>query len=77
MSHAAADAKLVAVLQKHMHEGIPHLQLFATSQPGDLPFGEDWFQNIIRELRRRRIYLVLVTRNSKDRPWIWFETGFA
>src|SRR5689334_16701908 len=67
VSHAAADAKLASFLAQEIRHVLPGLNIFLTTQPGDLVPAEPWLHQTERELARRSIYLVLLTRNSVGR----------
>jgi hypothetical protein len=77
LSHAALDGELAEVVRGKLTALRPDLQVFVASRPGDIRAEEDWLRAIQRELREADAYCVLLTPNSIERPWVWFETGAA
>ncbi len=77
LSHAAQDGPLAEYLEETMRGAQPDLTVFRTTRPDQLVPGRSWFRDIEDNLRAASGYLVLLTPNSADRPWILFETGAA
>ena len=51
------------------------LQAFYASS--GVEYGEDWFQKITLQLSAATDVVCILTPGSMDRPWIYFEAGFA
>jgi len=77
ISHAAADAPLAKYLEETLINLDQTVTVFRTSRPAQLTAGVSWFREIEDNLRAATAYLVVLTPNSVDRPWILFETGAA
>jgi hypothetical protein len=77
LSHAALDGELAERVRAKLTELRPDIGVFVASRPGDIPAEEDWLRVIQRALRVADAYCVLLTPNSIERPWVWFETGAA
>jgi hypothetical protein len=73
LCHAVTDR----LLAQYVRRWLPDLDVFMASRPGDIPPGTEWLGKIQSELRAADTYLVLLTPNSIDRPWVWFESGAA
>jgi len=73
LSHAAADRPLADLVRTFLSGH----HVFMASKPGDIRPGEEWLGAVQTELRHADAYLVLLTPNSVERPWVWFETGAA
>lgn len=77
LSHAASDRELAALLHRTLEASCTGLNVFVASRPGDIPTGENWFNEIETQLKGRQTYAVLLTPTSITRPWLWFEVGVA
>ncbi len=73
ISYAKADQvhahKLRSLLSRR-----PNVRIFATEM---LSAGEDWRSKLIDELSKCDIFLVLLSPNSVDSPWVLQELGAA
>jgi hypothetical protein len=43
----------------------------------DIPYGENWFNRIKRELVECKVMVSLLSKRSVMRPWVNFEAGAA
>jgi TIR domain len=77
LSHAAADKPLAVCLASEIQQRDSTVSVFVASRPGDIRADQEWPSAIQAELRHADAYLVLLTPNSTDRPWVWFEAGAA
>lgn len=81
ISHASEDADLARAISnslKMMTAGQIETWFSTSSLPGEgLMGGDVWFNQILDMLAKSRIILVLLTPNSIDRRWVYFEAGFA
>jgi DNA-binding PadR family transcriptional regulator len=77
LSHAAVDRPVAEFVRDEIVRLKPGLGVFLASREGDIRADEDWLAAIQRELRDANAYCVLLTPNSVNRPWVWFETGAA
>lgn len=75
LSHAASDAALAAFVEEQLRRLVPNGDVFRTSRTGQIPVGDEWFRVTTDNLRTADCYIVLLTPNSVDRPWMWFEAG--
>ena len=73
ISHAARDAKTAERLKKLIQNVfLDNHDVFLSS---DLTGGDDWLAEITEFLKKKPLTLVLVTKSSLNRPWVWFEVG--
>lgn len=77
LSHASADRPLAERLASEIQERAPAISVFISSRPGDIRPDQEWPAAVQAELRYASAYIVLLTTNSIDRPWVWFEMGAA
>jgi hypothetical protein len=77
LSHAHEDAPIAALLCSALNQAGVGGKVFVASRPGDIPPGNDWLESIRVHLRHASTYIILVTKHSIDRRWVWFETGAA
>ncbi|MBI1280731.1 MAG: TIR domain-containing protein [Anaerolineaceae bacterium] len=76
ISHASDDIKLVKLLERKLKSIFANgVGVFASSIPGSIRYGEDWFASIRSHLTDSSVLLLLITPHSVDRPWVWFELG--
>jgi hypothetical protein len=78
ISHAQEDAPLAEVvkvqIEKVFGKGVA---VFVSSIPGAIPPGSDWLDSILRNLVSSDAFFVLLTPNSMQRRFVWFEIGFS
>lgn len=77
ISHAASDKPLALAIRELILQHLPEAKVFVASRAGHITTGEAWFSGITSELRSAEAHVVLLTRDSVNRPWINFETGAA
>lgn len=77
LSHAAADRPMAQRIAEELQGMLPDADVFVASRPGHIDTGEEWWPRIQHELREADAYVVLLTPNSIERPWINFECGAA
>ncbi len=66
--------KLQALIQSAFGNAFP---VFVSSDPMSLGGGEEWYHSILDNLAKAKIVFVLLSPESKEKPWINFEAGFA
>jgi hypothetical protein len=54
---------------------LPGLEVFVSSQPGQIPTGDKWLEAVEDKLQKGDTFIILLTPASIDRRWVWFETG--
>lgn len=47
------------------------------SASGGISMGEMWFAEIIKQIEESNVLIPIVTPNSINRPWLYFESGIA
>jgi hypothetical protein len=75
LSHAASDASIALFLKKEFESRIERLEVFCLSDPTDLPPGSKWSPEIQRALEQSSILVLVASRRSLRRPWVWFDCG--
>jgi len=77
ISHVHEDASLAKTIQQWLTKRLAgSLEIFVSSdKEKSLQGGNDWWDTIKEKLRASQLVLVLVTKRSKDRKWIYFESG--
>lgn len=76
VSHAAEDAGEVGSLISSLQDHLPQVAFFV-STAGSLKPGEQWWSAIQEHLRQADAVLVVLSRRSASRPWLFFESGAA
>lgn len=72
VSHASEDRPLALCLAAEIEKRLPATSTFVASRTGDIPAGA-WFRTIEQELRGADAYVTVITRASKNRPWVLWE----
>lgn len=77
LSHAAADQEIAMHLKHVIEACFPQIKVFVSSDPEELPPGNQWVQTVLANLKTAKILLILTTERGLNRKWVWFETGAA
>ena len=78
ISHDSRDKKLAEVFRKLLIQASSNrFPVFCSSNPGDIPYGAQWFQQIVKEIANSRKVICLLTEKSFKKPWILYEAGIA
>jgi len=77
ISHSSADRDLAELLGRHIEAGGPDVRTFVASRAGDIRADTEWLRSVEKALREAEAYVILLTANSVQRPWVSFETGAA
>jgi hypothetical protein len=77
ISHVSEESDFANKLKEWIDEILlSAVEIFVSSDKGvSIPLGADWPQKIKESLELADIMLVLISHNSKNRKWIFFETG--
>jgi TIR domain-containing protein len=75
LSHASDDAKLAMSVASEVRSRLPGMDVFVSSQPGQIPTGDKWLEAVEDKLQRGDTFIILLTPASISRRWVWFETG--
>lgn len=73
--HAEVDKQVANALRDYLRTADKKVDIFVASHPESLPGGHEWWDDIRDNLKRAKIVLTLVSSRSKDRPWLYFESG--
>ena len=81
ISHAHVDADiaraLATLIERVSLSSIKVWHSSDDSRSGGVGAGQQWFETIIDKLRTGRVIIALVTKQGGNKPWIYFESGFA
>jgi TIR domain len=78
LSHINEEAALAVVLERWIEDTFGgSAEVFVSSSPTDLPPGSRWWDRIAGALERSKVFLVLCSPVSINRPWINFEMGWG
>lgn len=73
ISHVTTEAPVAALIGRWLEAA--GASAFVASQ--DISAGDLWLKSLQRTLARTDVVLVLASRRSIDRNWVWFEAGSA
>lgn len=78
VSHASVDADLAKVLGEQIESvlGSENIEVFVSSNDDAIDAGTAWFERVVNALQKTEALVVLLTPNSVDRRWVWFEVGY-
>lgn len=81
LSHVSSDEKIAKVLAETLSRiSLNQISIWFSSDhspSGGLRPGQVWMEEIKSRLVASHITLVLLTPNSLDRPWLYFESGYG
>jgi hypothetical protein len=75
LSHAAIDGPLAILLKDEIVRRIPGVSVFCSSYPGDIKLGFRWSPEVQRNLQEAGTLMLVATKQSVQRNWVWFESG--
>lgn len=78
ISHISEESEIAKKFKeeilKYTNNGV---EVFVSSDDESIYLGDDWEEEVKTNIRTCDMMLVLVSKNSLNRPWISFETGAA
>jgi TIR domain len=78
ISHVHEDADLAVNLKGLIEDSVSGaIEVFVSSAPQSLALGVDWFQTIRENIQNANGFIILLTPDSLNRPWVNFEAGAA
>lgn len=78
ISHASGEAPLAEILQQHITKDfIGLVKVFVSSDGTSIAVGDNWLDEVVKELRIADIYAILCSQHSIERRWINIELGAA
>lgn len=81
ISHAHADADIARALATLIERvSLSNIRVWHSSDEsrfGGIGAGQNWFETIIEKLKSGKVIIALKTKEGSERPWIYFESGFA
>ncbi|HYV19377.1 MAG TPA: toll/interleukin-1 receptor domain-containing protein [Verrucomicrobiae bacterium] len=73
--HAEVDKPIATALKTYFEKSNHGVEVFQASHPASLPGGHEWWNGIRDALNRATVVLTLYSERSKERPWLYFESG--
>jgi hypothetical protein len=78
ISHITDEAPIADALKVYLQRCFgPALRVFVSSDYVSIPTGDEWHRAILGGIREASVFVVLLSRESVERRWINFESGFA
>ena len=78
ISHITDEAPVADALKVYLRRCFgPTLKVFVSSDYNSIATGEEWHRAILGAIREASVFVVLLSRESVERRWINFESGFA
>lgn len=76
VSHVHEDAAIAKSLSNCIKNAfLEAVDVFVSSDGSSIRGGDKWMEKIENSLRDSRIVLVIISRHSVGRKWVYFETG--
>ena len=76
LSHSSLEAPLANYIKKWIEDGA-EIETFSASFPDDLPPGRKWLEEILSRAQKADVCLVLLSPDSLDKSWLYFEAGLT
>jgi len=73
ISHISEEAHIARKLKQHLEALLPGVRAFVSSD--DIQLGEQWRELLEKVLHETKVMIVLCSKVSLRRPWIYFESG--
>jgi hypothetical protein len=81
LSHNAKDKPLADIIADNIKQvSIAQVKAWFSSDDkidGGFNAGDNWYTEIHRKIDKSDILIALITQNSIDRPWLYYEAGIA
>lgn len=81
ISHSSYDKEVVKILSELIRKvSLNQIQVWYsndTDVKGGFLVGENWYESIIKNLRKSHVVISFITPNSNNQPWILYESGYA
>lgn len=78
LSYASEDRELAAVLQHVIEEAFPDaFHIFNAFRADAIALSDEWREKLRTAIMDSSLFLVLLSRNSVGKAWIYWETGGA
>lgn len=81
ISHSSRDSVLINVIQEILEKSsLNKLEVWHTSDRSDhggYSVGDGWFERILEKLNEADIVISVITPNSINSPWLYYESGFG
>jgi hypothetical protein len=77
-SHSSKDAELVKLIKDRLNEAYNGaIDFFVSSDGQSIPWGSNWVDEIHKNLNNAKLLFIILTPNSYQAPWLYYESGFA
>src|SRR4051812_9783481 len=77
VSHAAVDSELAIPIGNEIKSVLgERVEVFVSSDDDAINASSDWFSDVEKALQKTEAFVVLLTSNSVNRRWVWFEIGY-
>lgn len=81
LSHYSKDEDVAKIIAKSLSmitvDQIIPWYSSDSSESGGLKPGNIWFNEILSKIQQSKVVVVILTPNSINRPWLYFESGMA
>jgi hypothetical protein len=77
ISHVHTEGDLAQRIGYWLEQAVPGAAGFISSDPSEIPAGRNWLNHLEEALRKTRVFILLCSPESIERPWVNFEAGCA
>jgi hypothetical protein len=78
ISHITEEAPVAEALKVYLKQRFgEHLAVFVSSDYDSIRMGEEWYRAVVEGLLSAKAMIVLLSKDSVERPWINFEAGIG
>jgi hypothetical protein len=77
ISYSVLEEALAKYLKQWIEHNVSGCRAFCAGVPDDLPPARDWLKEIVTQARSSDLCLVLLSPDSLDKQWLYFEAGLT
>lgn len=76
ISHIGDESPIALELKKLLNEVFTEaIPVFVSSDYESIVSGEEWYRRVVESIKSSKVVIVLISKESVDRPWVNFEAG--
>ncbi|WEV73455.1 toll/interleukin-1 receptor domain-containing protein [Bifidobacterium sp. ESL0798] len=77
-SHSSKDSELVKIIEDRLNKVyVNSIDFFVSSDGASIAYGTNWVNRIHEQLENAKLLFIILTPNSYQAPWLYYESGFA
>lgn len=77
ISHIGEEASIALLLKGLLTSTFKDVPVFVSSDFESIRTGDEWYDKIVENARTAKVVIVLLSKQSMNKPWINFEAGIG